>query len=225
MAEPLEPAHESLPHGSAPIQQDQEWANALTHAIGTIAAAVAGAWMVLAAAEIEWGLSVAVAAYALSALGVFLFSTLSHVFLKQPLLDVFRAWDQAMIYTMISGTYTPIAYAYAPPGTRVWLLTAIWVAAAAGFAHKVFVRHRINSIGTLSYLLLGWLPAIPLAGHVPRSLVLMMLLGGILYTLGVVFLVNDRRYRYLHAVWHLFVLAAASSHYIGIWRDIVAVPH
>lgn len=210
-------------HADAPIQLDQEWANALTHGIAACVSLVAGILLVWKAWPMETGLAIACAAYAASATGVFLFSTLSHVILRQPLLNSLRAWDQAMIYTMISGTYTPIVYGFAPEQTRTWLLIAIWVAAAAGFSAKVLLRHRINSIGTLSYLLLGWLPAIPLAGQVPRPLVMSMLAGGVVYTLGVAFLVNDRRLRYLHAVWHLFVILAAGCHYYGIWYYVVDV--
>ena len=121
-----------------------------------------------------------------------------------------------MIYTMITGTYTPIAFQYATDGARIPLLLAIWIAAIAGFLTKVAMQHRVNSISTVSYLLLGWLPAIPLAGHVPSALVWSMAIGGVLYSIGVVFLMNDGKFRYAHAVWHLFVMSAAVCHYLGI---------
>ncbi len=207
---------EALTIPEPPIQHDQEWANALTHGVAACATLLAGTVLVTSAMP-RLGLAVAFAAYVLSALSVFVCSTLSHAILRQPMLNTLRAWDQATIYAMISGTYTPIAYAYAPPSVKPWLLVAIWIAAFAGFASKVFVRHRINGISTLSYLMLGWLPAIPLAGHVPRPLVMAMIAGGVLYTVGVAFLVNDRRFPYAHAVWHLFVMFAAACHFYGIW--------
>jgi hemolysin III len=126
-----------------------------------------------------------------------------------------------MIYAMISGTYTPIAYYFAPPDIRLPLLCAIWIAAGLGFLGKVAFRHRVNSIGTITYLLLGWLPAIPLAGHVPTPLIWCMFVGGILYTIGVVFLVNDAKIKYLHALWHLSVISAAACHYFGILYYVV----
>ena len=213
-------AREPRPTHEAPIRQDQEWANALTHGTAACLTVIAGSLLVLDALP-RTGLAIACAAYALSALSVFVCSTLSHSIFRQPLHNTLRAWDQATIYAMISGTYTPIAFAFAPPEIRTWLLIALWVAAFSGFASKVFIRHRINGISTLSYLLLGWLPAIPLAGHVPRSLVLMMLAGGVSYTVGVAFLLNDHRVRYTHAVWHLFVLFAAGCHFYGIWHYVV----
>ncbi len=218
----------SLPHDeaagaeeTAPWKDDQEWANALTHAIAAVGTLVFGGYMAMVAASKETGLAIACGAYVASAFGTFTFSTLSHFIHRQPALNTLRAWDQAMIYTMISGTYTPIVYGFAPDATRTWLLSAIWIAAAAGFLGKVALRHRINSIGAISYLLLGWMPAIPLAGHVPTPLVWSMVIGGVMYTLGIVLLLNDSRLKYLHAGWHLAVMSAALCHYAGILLYIV----
>lgn len=204
-----------------PLQPDQEWANALTHAIAAVCSIVLGIYLVSVALPIRTGLAIACAAYAASALGTFLFSTLSHVIRRQPMLNHMRAWDQAMIYTMISGTYTPIAYRYATDSAQVPLLVAIWVAAAIGFTAKVALKHRINSIGTVSYLLLGWLPSIPLVNQVPSELAWWMIGGGVFYTIGVVFLMNDNKMRYLHAVWHLLVMTAATCHFLGILKHVV----
>lgn len=202
--------------GSPPIQPEQEWANALTHGIAATVWVGLSIWMVMRAASIDIGLAVACAAYGASVIGTFVCSTLSHTFLKRPWLDHFRAWDQAMIYLMIIGTYTPITYMYANPNYRAIYLTLMWVAALAGFVNKAILKHRIHSISTWSYLALGWLPAIPVIGNVPWGLAWAMFAGGVTYSLGVVFLVNDRKYRYMHAVWHLMVMAASIIHLIGI---------
>ena len=207
----------------APLQPDQEWANALTHGIGAVVALLVGGYMVAVAFQKDAGLGIACGVYIVSAFGTFLFSTLSHLFTRQPMLNRLRAWDQAMIYTMIAGTYTPIVYLYASGAVLAPLLVSMWLAAAIGFVGKVALQHRVNSIGTISYLLLGWLPAIPLAANVPSGLGWVMLAGGVMYSLGVVCLLNDRRMRYMHAVWHLCVMLAASCHYIGILRYVVEV--
>jgi len=204
-----------------PLQPDQEWANALTHAIAAIGAIVLGGYLVSIALPKGSGMAIACAAYSMSALGTFVFSTLSHVVRRQPWLNQMRAWDQAMIYTMISGTYTPIAYRYASESAQFPLLVAIWVAATAGFLTKVAWQHRVNSVGAISYLLLGWLPAIPLVKHVPAELAWWMVAGGVCYTVGVVFLMNDNKVRYMHAVWHLSVMTAAVCHYYGILKYVV----
>jgi len=201
-----------------PVKLDEEWANALTHGIAAFAALLMGGYLVSVGKDIGVGFAIACCGYTASVVGTFLCSTLSHWILRQPLLNKLRAWDQAMIYLMIAGTYTPIVFRFAPDTTRVWLLTVLWAAALTGFATKVALKHRINSIGTVSYLLLGWLPAIPLAGHVPTPMVAYMVIGGVLYSIGVAFLVNDSKFRYAHAVWHLFVMTAAACHWYGILK-------
>jgi hemolysin III len=209
------------PHGNAPWKEGQEWANALTHGLAAAATLFIGGGMIAAASSRSDGLAIACGAYVASVFGTFLFSTLSHLVRRQPLLDTMRSWDQAMIYTMISGTYTPIVFRFAPEETRVALLTAIWVAAAIGFLGKVALRHRVNSIGSISYLMLGWLPALPLIGHVPTALSWDMLAGGVVYTIGVLVLMNDGKAKYLHAVWHICVVSAATVHYLGIMAYVV----
>lgn len=207
--------------GEPPWQDDQEWANALTHGVGAVATLIAGGYMIALASTRGQGLAIACGVYIASAFGTFLCSTLSHLIRHQPLLNTMRSWDQAMIYAMISGTYTPIVYRYASESTQVPILISIWVAAGLGFTTKVAVRHRINSIGSISYLLLGWLPSIPLAGYVPSLLAWAMLAGGVTYTVGVILLMNDSRLKYLHAGWHLCVLTAASIHYLAILYLVV----
>lgn len=206
----------------APVRPDEEWANALTHGLAAVTSLMLGSWLMLFAWQRHGvGLAMACAAYAASVFATFSFSSLSHAVLRQPLLNTLRAWDQAMIYSMISGTYTPIIYRFAPDAVRVPLLIAIWVAAFSGIFGKLLFRHRINNVATVSYLLLGWLPAIPLFGHVPSGLGWGMLMGGVLYSLGVIVLLNDSKMKYLHVVWHLFVMSAALSHFLAIQWYVV----
>ncbi|MEM9364775.1 MAG: hemolysin III family protein [Planctomycetota bacterium] len=210
--------------GDAPLRHNEEWANALTHGLAALAWLVAGFVLVWRALSVDAGLAVACAAYVASVVGTFVSSWLSHTVLTQPWLDRFRSWDQGCIYLMITGTYTPIAFRYAAHEHRTVLLMAIWIAAACGMWSKVAVGHRVNQIGTWSYLLLGWLPAIPLYQRVPSELGLTMLVGGVVYTLGVVVLMNDHRAKYLHSCWHLLVILASITHGIGIARYVVASP-
>ena len=138
----------------APVQPDQEWANAWTHGVAAVVTLFMGAWLVESVISHRLGLSLACIAYSVSVFGTFLFSTLSHWLHRRDCLNTLRAYDQAMIYLMIAGTYTPIIYRYASEPLRLPLLWLIWVAALAGFIKKVAIRYRVNSIGTYTYLLL-----------------------------------------------------------------------
>lgn len=210
-----------IPHPSR--QHDQEWANALTHGVGAAVTMLAGCYLLSVAGVESAGMMAACVVYIVGTLSTYLFSTLSHVVRSQPLLNTMRAWDQAMIYVMIAGTYTPLAVKFAPEPTRTLLLTAMWVAAGSGFVSKVLLRHRVNAAGTISYLLLGYLPAVLLASQVPTAIGGWMVAGGIVYTIGVVLLLNDTKLRYLHAGWHLMVILASALHFYGMLEVVASV--
>jgi hemolysin III len=209
------------PGDEFPLQRDQEWANALSHGLATAAACIAAVVMVLHTRDKPIGTMLSCVAFVFSVIAVFAASTLSHVFIDDAkLLRRMRAWDQGLIYLMITGTYTPLVYHFADAAVRGPLLVAIWIAAFVGFYSKVLAGHRINGIGTATYLALGWLPAMFLIGRVPTMVLFWMAAGGVIYTLGVVVLVNDFRIRYLHVVWHLLVVTAASCHYWAIYQYV-----
>lgn len=203
-----------------PIQPEQEWANALTHGMAAKWSVFGGVVLVVFASMQSAAMGWACAAYMAAVFATFLSSFLSHFFLKQPWLNTFRAWDQAMIFTMIVGTYTPIALTYTSGLLQYTLIGSMWLAAAIGVISKVVYRHRLNNISALPYVALGWLPAAVLYFTTPGWVVLMMLAGGVTYSAGIFFLMFDRNHRYFHAVWHLFVITAAGIHYAAVWMII-----
>lgn len=208
----------------APIRHDQEWANALTHTFAAIAGLLGAILMGITTSDQSLAKTIACLAFVGSAIAVFVASALSHYFIYDAVvIKRLRAWDQGLIYVMITGTYTPLVYQFASPSLRATVLVLIWVAAIAGFYSKVIAEHRVNGIGTFSYLALGWLPALFLVGRVPTPVLFWMATGGVLYTVGVAVLMNDHRVRYLHAVWHLLVMAAASCHYWAIYCYVANV--
>ncbi len=151
---------------------------------------------------------------------VYLCSTMSHAVYDPVRRHRWRAWDQGMIYALISGTYTPFIWQNSPAGWRVPMLAAVWIAAALGFYSKVLASHRINGISTVTYIMLGWLPAIPLVSRTPTECLAWMVAGGIAYTAGTVFLQLDARVKYFHALWHLMVIAGSTCHFVAIYRLI-----
>ncbi len=212
----LEPIHAST-------YPDQEWANALTHGLAAIAMLAGSAVLYWRTFDQSWGTIISCQAFVVSALSVFVASTLSHTLMDKPQrLKRLRAWDQGLIYMMITGTYTPIIYEFADANVRGPLLIAVWIAAVAGFWSKVFAEHRIRAIGTVTYLALGWIPALFLIGRVNQGVLVWMTFGGIVYTIGVAVLMNDSRRRYMHALWHLLVMAAAGCHFWAIYKFVAA---
>jgi hemolysin III len=127
--------------------------------------------------------------------------------------------DHSAIFWLIAGTYTPFALG---PLRGVWgwtMLAIIWALAAFGVFLKLTrgaTRHRKFALAL--YLGMGWLALIfirPFAVAVPHSALLWLLAGGIAYTTGVLFFVNERL-RYAHFVWHLFVLTGTGCHFAAV---------
>ncbi len=97
----------------------------------------------------------------------------------------------------------------------------MWAIALAGFLSKVVFVHRIDGASVAIPVLLGWMPLLggrPMLECVPAEVVGWVLAGGACYTVGTLFLMSDHRHRYLHAVWHLFVMAGSACHFWAIVR-------
>ncbi len=198
----------------------EELANVLTHGLGfllSIVGAIAMMFWVLREGD-TWRV-VACMIYALSLVGVYAMSTMSH-FCSDPFQKIwYRRLDQGFIYLLIVATYTPFSLAFLRT-TPWWLfLAAMWSVAIFGFISKVFLAHRVNAVSIWIYVVLGWMPIVAgpaLIGLVDNAALWGMLIGGLCYTIGTVFLLLDNRVRHFHAAWHLFVMAGSACHFFVI---------
>ncbi len=136
---------------------------------------------------------------------------------------VLRRLDHAAIFVMIAGTYTPFALEVIGGTWGIGLLAFVWTVAAAGVAMKLLLPHRFERLSIVLYLLLGWCILValePLLAGISVAGLVLLIVGGALYSLGVVFHLWSRL-PYQNAIWHAFVLAAAACHYAAILREIV----
>ena len=160
--------------------------------------------------------------YGFCFLMVFTFSTLYHGFQHEKVKRALKILDHISIYYLIAGTYTPLILIYNNNSFGMTLLCVLWSLTILGTIFKVFYCGRWDVISTVIYLLMGWSM---LAGgssffeSMPNSVLQMVIAGGIIYSLGVIFYLWDR-YFYSHALWHLFVLAAAICHYVAILLSV-----
>lgn len=155
---------------------------------------------------------------------VYLFSTLSHAVRSPRLRSRMRAWDQGTIYLLIAGTYSPFIWQGSPPGWTFVVMGAVWLAAAWGFYLKVVAKYRIEASSTVTYVLLGWIPAIVLFARTPTNCVLWMVAGGLSYTLGILFLIRSHHAWYTHSLWHLAVIGGSTCHFIAVWNLLPLSP-
>jgi hemolysin III len=138
---------------------------------------------------------------------------------------LFRRFDHAAIFVMIAGTYTPFLAIKVGGAWGASLLAFVWVVAAFGVALKLLTPARFERLSIAAYLLIGWSILVvldPLFAAVSAPGIILLAIGGVLYSVGVVFHLSVRL-PYHNAIWHLFVLAAAVCHYAAVLGDVVAM--
>ncbi|MEK3980049.1 hemolysin III family protein [Psychrobacillus sp. FSL K6-2836] len=197
----------------------EEIANATIHGIGAMLSIAA--LVILIVTSVIHGTAWHVVSFTLfgsSMVLLYLSSTLVHGFPAGRLKDFFEIMDHSAIYFFIAGTYTPFLF-LAIKGPLGWTLFGIvWGLAIAGTVFKAFFVKRFLHTSTLLYVVMGWLMVFgwkPLLENVSSQGLILLAIGGILYTIGAVFYVW-RGFTYHHAVWHVFVLAASILHFFAV---------
>jgi len=139
--------------------------------------------------------------------------------------EALRRCDHGAIFLMIAGTYTPFVASMADPEWRWGLMSAIWLIALAGLVIKLAFPRRLDRVSVLAYLGLGWIALAalhPLFDALTASTVLLLTVGGVLYTIGVAFHLWERL-RFHNAIWHALVVVAAGCHYCAVLFGIALV--
>jgi hemolysin III len=209
---------------AAPSQTRGELiADRCVHYAGLVTAVVGSVVLVVAAAERERALTiVSVAVYGLGLLAMIGASALYNSARPSRRKEWFRRLDHAAIFLMIAGTYTPFALVRMG-GWGLGIAAFVWLAAVAGIALKLLCPRRLDGLSVVLYLALGWviLAALgPLFEAVPLPAIVLLAVGGLLYSFGVVFHLW-RRLPYHQAVWHGCVLAAAGCHWVAVLDGVV----
>jgi hemolysin III len=204
---------------------DEELVNAITHGIGFALAAVGALVMMTGiTGQSNSRLAVGCMAYLFTLVAVYAMSTVSHTVTTPKWRMLFRQLDQAFIFLLIVGTYTPYSLAYLNGPFWNVLLAFMWAYAMVGFAAKAIFAHRIDTGSVLPYLFLGWMSIIALPAIwqlAPRAEFTLIVGGGVCYTVGTFFLLNDTKVRHFHAAWHLWVIAGSTCHFMGLLLYVV----
>jgi hemolysin III len=149
---------------------------------------------------------------------LFTSSTVYHFSQEPAVKHMFKVLDHISIYFLIAGTYTPFLLVYMNNDFGITLLSVLWGLSVVGIFFKIRFTGRFEIISTIIYLFMGW---IMVAGgrrffeDLPVPVLIFICIGGGLYSIGVFFYIWDKYY-YTHAVWHLFVLTGAISHYVAV---------
>ena len=194
-------------------------ADGCIHVVGVIASLVALTTLVVIGVEsrtLLWGVSLAI--YGLALVATFSFSAGYHLVVRPKLKEVLRRLDHAAIFLMIAGTYTPFILIKMQTPWGLGLLAVVWTMAAIGIAIKLFAPRFLDGLSTALYLVQGWAVLAawqPLMSALPGVALTLLMIGGVLYTIGVVFHLWERL-PYQNAIWHGFVLSAASCHFAAV---------
>ena len=197
-----------------------EAANTITHAVG-VALALAGLAVLVTIASLHGNPRqvVSYSIYGVTLVLLYAASTAYHGIRLPRARRLLRTLDHAAIYLLIAGTYTPFSL-ISLRGAWGWsLFGVIWALAAIGVVFKIFFIGRFSRTSTLVYMGMGWLALIAarqLFANLPSQGLVLLFAGGLCYTVGVLFFALDRKLRFNHAIWHLFVLAGSVCHFFAV---------
>jgi hemolysin III len=198
--------------------------NSISHLVGTVFALVALIILIVQTSRQgdPWKI-VSCTIYGTTLLILYTSSTLYHSFQGRTK-KLFRSLDHLSIYLLIAGSYTPLTLVTLRGGWGWTLFGLVWGLALAGILLESFSKKRKYLITLLIYVSMGWLVLIavkPLVQTLPSAGLFWLVLGGLFYTVGIVFYVFDKKVRHFHGIWHLFVLAGSLCHFITIFFYVI----
>ena len=205
----------------------EERANAITHGLGVVLGVVGLILLLVRAFDYQADmLTVAsMAIYGSSIILLFLASTLYHSITTEKTKRLLKTLDHCAIYLLIAGSYTPFLLVGLRTPLAMGLMAVIWGIALVGIVMKIAFVYRFKRLSLFIYLAMGWLSLIvvyQLAMNIEMGGLVLLALGGVIYSLGVIFYVA-KRIPYNHAIWHLFVLAGCACHFFAIYLYVTPV--
>lgn len=202
----------------------EELINSISHGIGAGLSITALVLCVVRAAVHgnAWGV-VSSCIYGSSLIMLYCMSTLYHAITNKTARKVFRVFDHTSIFFLIAGTYTPITLVTLN-GPMGWTMFGIvWAAAVLGIVLNSINIEKFKKFSMICYIGMGWAVIIGIKSvieQLPREGFIFLLLGGIMYTLGIIFYAL-KKYKYMHCIWHLFVLAGSILHFFCIYGYVL----
>lgn len=201
----------------------EEIANSVSHGFGLAAAIVATPFLCVAAArQPNQAFYVGTIIFVATMWLLYLTSTLYHAWPQTRLKCALQIFDHSAIFLLIAGTYSPFTLGPLRGAFGWTMFVLIWLLAATGVVIKLRTGVRWKKLSMIMYLGMGWLVLIAVrqfVAVVPFESVIWLFAGGIAYTSGLIFFGN-KRVRYSHFVWHLFVLAGTACHFCAIFSCV-----
>ena len=199
---------------------EEEKANLVSHGIGLLLFLVGIPFLIVYTIKtdvFEYFLGTLI--YGVSLIMVYTSSTLYHATFIAKLRKRLRIFDHISIYFLIAGSYSPFILTHIRTTAGWTIFILLWTMAVVGSIVKLMFINRFKLISTMAYIVMGWLALFiikPLYVELPRISFYWILAGGILYTSGTYFYMNQKL-KYNHFIWHLFVLAGSIAHFVAVY--------
>jgi hemolysin III len=201
----------------------EDLANSAIHGAGAILSAVALVLLIIFARKTGDVLTLlSVIVFGMTLVFLYVFSFLFHGAINKKYQEFFRRCDYIGIFLLIAGTYTPVALIYLRGAWGWSLFGLVWFLALTGIILRIIFARKIELILAIMYVLMGWAIVIaikPSLELIPASVFSWLLIGGVSYMLGLIFL-SWKKLPFHHALWHLFVLGGSTAHFLGIFLYI-----
>jgi hemolysin III len=194
--------------------------NTWTHLAGAVLA-LAGSVVLIVKGALSgdaWKI-VSFSIYGATLVLLYSFSTLYHNAARGRMKRFLQKLDHNAIYLLIAGSYTPFTLV-SLRGPWGWsLFGVVWGLALLGIFQEIWLKRKTRIVSLVIYILMGWvalIAVVPLVNTLMWAGFAWLAAGGVAYTAGIVFFVNDEKFRHWHGIWHLFVLAGSALHYCAI---------
>lgn len=204
----------------------EELLHSISHGIGAALSLAGGTVLIVLAsltAHVDPWKIAGIGLYGISLVLLYSASTLYHSVRHPRLKRLFQLLDHCAIYLLIAGTYTPFLLVNLRGPTGWTLFAVVWTLALAGIAFKLLWPHRFTVLRVGIYLLMGWLILFAggeLTEKLPTAGLLLLIAGGLSYTLGVIFFAISA-IPYNHVIWHLCVLGGSIFHYFAVYISVL----
>ncbi|WP_144395487.1 PAQR family membrane homeostasis protein TrhA [Pleionea sediminis] len=199
----------------------EERLNVITHGIGFVVAIVGLVFLVLRA---DGAMAIAsVSVYGATLVFMLLASTLYHAITHHEIRPQLKLLDHSAIYLLIAGTYTPFMLVALDDWVGIAGAIIIWALAFSGLIFKWVAKHKFPKVSLALYLLMGWLVVVliyPLYKNVDGGGLWLLFAGGICFSVGAAFYAA-KHLRFTHAIWHGFVLAGCTCHFLSIYLFVI----
>ncbi len=204
----------------------EDLTNSISHGIGACLSVAALVLCIVKAALHGTAAGVVGASiYGSTLVIMYCMSTLYHAITNEKARRVFRVFDHLSIYLLIAGTYTPITLVTLK-GAMGWTLFGIvWGVAILGIVLNSVSIEKFKVFSMISYIAIGWaivIGANDIIEKLDRAGLMFLLVGGIAYTVGIIFFAL-KKYKYMHSVWHFFVLCGSILQFFSIYWYVLPV--